>query len=497
MAQDTAKLLITCLCGQKMKVPAAAMGKTVTCVKCGERVKITADTAPSHDETDPLTATSGGEIPAMDDATDLLLKHKLVTQDLLDDINLIQRDLPGTTWSILMDRGHFTDDQFRELMLKDKSIATIDLDNYTVPKDILTLLPENLVRQRFIIPVDKLGKLLTLAMVCPKDQSIIQEAESITGLRVKTMLCTYDGMKKVIQSTFRFALLESDESITQSLIQEFQTHLNEKIIVRRIFRVDDLLPTSYEIQQLRDTPEDDLNSITRLVLDNPLLLGQTLRMANSSAYGFTGKVDAAGMAVALLGAETIHHNLDESTGTDYKKKHKTFDIANYFKRARFCSIAAEILANKIGFATPTTAYTVGLLFEIGRLVMLEALPNGYAIATQEIIGRELYEREKALYQFTYSEAGYYLLRKWNLPVNLLEPIRYQLQPAGAKSTKELSNILFIAILMTKAFITNTDLTISEEETKALNALSLSTGDVTQLYQEAQTAFQQKMQSSQL
>lgn len=500
MAQDTAKLLITCECGQKMKVPAAAMGKTVTCVKCGERVKITADTAPSPAASMDLGGNSKGELsemPSMDDATDLLLKSGMVDQGMLDEANLVQRDLSGTTWSILMDMGVFTDDQFRDLMLKDKSIATIDLANYNVPKDILNLLPENLVRQRFIIPVDKLGKLLTLAMVCPQDQSVMREAESITGLRIKTMLCTYDGMKKITQTAFRFSPVEANDTISRSLVQEFQKYLSEKIIVRRIFRIEDLLPTTYELLQLQDISEDDLSSLTQLLLDNPILLGQTLRIANSEAYGFSGKVDAAGMAAALVGSETIQANFKDSKGTDYKKKFKTFDIANFFKRARFCSIAAETLAKHIGFATPSVAYTTGLLFEIGRLLMLECLPNGYAIATQEIIGLELYDREKKLYGFTYTEAGYYMLRKWNLPVSILEPIRHQLQPSGVTQTKELSNILFIAILMTKAFITTADLNISVEDEKALNALSLTQDTTKDLFMECTKSFQEKMQASQI
>lgn len=500
MAQDTAKLLITCGCGQKMKVPAAAMGKTVTCVKCGEKVKISAESAPSPnatpDRSDPSMTGGMGSSP-MDDATDLILRNELATQEQIDDAHLVQRDLPGTTWSILMDMGHFTDDEFRELMLKDKSIATIDLANYNVPKDILQLLPENLVRQRFVIPVDKLGKLLTLAMVCPQDQSVMREAETVTGLRTKTMLCTYDGMKKIIQNTFKFSPIESKDSITSGLVQEFNKHLNEKIIVRRLFRIDDLLPTQYELQQLKDIPEDDVNSLTRLVIDNPLLLGHTLRLGNSEAYGFSGKVDAAGMAVALAGQTSIQFNLNDVEGVDYKKQHKTFDIANFFKRSRFCSIAAETLARHIGYSNPSTAYSIGLLFEIGRLIMLKCLPNGYAIATQEIIGRELYEREQQLYQFTYTEAGYYILRKWNLPVSILEPIRYQLKPAGAKNTKELSHILHLAITLTKAFVNNIQPEFTDRDDASLNSLKITQDEVVQLYNEASTAFQNKMQASQI
>jgi HD-like signal output (HDOD) protein len=495
LASDAAKLLIICHCGQKMKVPADAVGKTVSCVKCGDKVTITAE-----ESSDPIPADFENEgdpdsgAPHLDDVTDLLLNAGLVDQSMLDDVELVQRDLPGAAWSILMDMNHLDSESFHDLMAKAEGIANIELENYSVPDDVLTILPENLVRQYFVIPVDKLGKLLTLAMVCPHNHSVIQEAENITGLRVKSMLCTYDAMRETIKKKLPFSDVDGDDSITEALAKEFENPLNYKIIARRVFRIHTIPPAVAEFYQLQDVQEDNLTELTKLAADNPVLLGRALQIANSAAYGFSGSVTTVGHAAALLGPETLHQAMHSKEAIDYKKQHKDYDIGAHLKRARFCAIAAQSLAKEIDSVDSDTANSVGLLFEIGRLVLLRALPNGYPLATQEILGRDLHEVEMRLYQFPYTEAGYYILRKWNLPHAILEPIRFQTSPKESNQSSKMTNILFLSIIMTKAFINNTPLHIRTDEEDSMHSLGVTLGELEVIFQTACTGFQQKIQA---
>jgi hypothetical protein len=82
-------------------------------------------------------------------------------------------------------------------------------------------------------------------------------------------------------------------------------------------------------------------------------------------------------------------------------------------------------------------------------------------------------------------------------VSIMEPIRYQLKPVGAKQTKDLSHILYLAIVMTKAFTNNVDLDIDERAEASLNSLKMNQGEAAKLFNEASSAFQDKMQASQI
>lgn len=496
MAQDTAKLLIVCTCGQKMKVPAEALGKTATCVRCGERVKITADGANAPDPIPVDFKAGGGEVesnrpaPDLDDATDLLIDQGLVTQADIDDALMVQRDLPGTIWSLLIDFGCITSQMFHDLLLKEQGLATIDLSNYSVPPEVISLVPENIIRERFVVPVDKLGKLMTLAMVCPKDKSTVKEIEQITGLRVKTMLCSYEAMQNTISMRLPFSQMQAADTISQSLVMEFEKHLNEKIAVRRVFRLIDIAPSLTAMNRLNDISADDLYAITELAQTEPVLAGKTLQLANSAAYGMGGKVDTVGLAASLIGSESLATALQSANPVDYKKRHKAFDFGGYLKRSRFCACASQILAEFTGFSNPKVAYTVGLLHESGRLVLLEALPGGYAQATQNVLGRELHALETRLYKFPNTETCYYQLRRWNVPASILEPIRYQCQPSGAKGARDLTHILFLAIAMTHAFLAGGPLELDSDYDDSLKLFDLDIRKISELLEKARGAFEQ-------
>lgn len=393
-----------------------------------------------------------------------------------------------------MDMGHLDSSTFHTLMAKEEGIASIELENYSVPDDVISILPENLVRQYFVIPVDKLGKLLTLAMVCPHNHSVIQEAENITGLRVKSMLCTYEAMQETIKKKMPFSDVDGDDSITEGLAKEYSEPLSRKIIARRIFRIHTIPPAVAEFYQLQDVQTDDLAQLTRLAADNPVLLGRALQIANSTAYGFSGSVTTVAHAAALLGSETLHGAMQSKEAIDYKKRHKAYDVGAHLKRARFCAIAAQVIAKELGSDNSDTAYSLGLLFEIGRLVLLRALPNSYPVATQNLLGRDLHAMESRLYQFPYTEAGYYILRKWNIPHAILEPIRSQVSPKESNQFSELTNILFLAIIMTKAFIMNTPLHIRTDEEDSMHLLGISADKIESVFRTACVTFHQKAQA---
>lgn len=432
-------------------------------------------------------------MPALDDATDLLVNNGLVDQTMLDDAMLAQCDLPGTTWSILMDMGCLDSDTFHELLSKEEGIASIELENYSVPSDVATILPENVIRQHFVVPVDKLGKLLTLAMVCPHDKSVIQEAENITGLRVQTMLCTYNAMQDTIKSMLPYSNVDREDTITLALAKEFDKQLNDRIITRRVFRQHNLAPSSAEAYQFNEAPEDDLAQLAQVVANNPVFLGRVLHLANSAAYGFTGQVTSYAQAAALLGPEALRRAMHSDETIGYKKQHKTYDMGNHLKRSRFCAMACQALAAELETVDADTAYSTGLLFEIGRLVLLHALPNGYAMATRDEIGGDLHAIETHLYQFTYTEAGYYMLRKWNLPYPILEPIRCQVAPENSNQHSVLSNVLYLAIVMTKAYVNNEPPHIRTDEEDALHRLKMPVEKFESIFQATSTTFEQKSQ----
>lgn len=466
MAQDATMLLITCSCGQRMKVPSEALGKTATCVRCGERLRITVETtapsasAPAPGPRPPEPGKNAGSGPASTgmDAVHVLRQHGLVGAAAVEEASLVQQDIPKKTWDLLIDLGHVSSEDFHATMAKQKGIASIDLPNYHIPADVVEIIPGELAHRGVLMPVDKLGKLLTLAMACPLDVEVVAEVEAHTGLKVKPMLSTIDALKRTISTHYPLAksLAAADDPMAQELHKEFAPLLERNEVARRIFEIDSLAPFAQTSERLKMATETQnngstLKAITEIIATDPVATALLLRVSNSEAYGFSGRVDGLGLACTLLGPTAARAVVESVEAADYLAESEGFDFDAFWKRAHVCSEAAQSIASALNSQVAITVYTAALLHEIGRLALLRAMPKSYPSITARKSGPERVTAETRAYQLTAAEAGYLLTRKWNMPLTISEPIRFQREPRQAKRSREITPILTLAVLMADAY----------------------------------------------
>lgn len=492
MAQDAAMLLITCTCGQRMKVPSGALGKTATCVKCGDRLRITVDaTEPQAPPAMPAASEENSQsIPEGEfDIVHLLKQHGLVTDEAINETLLVYKDLPKKIWELLIELGHISSEDFHAVMAKQKGMASMDLLNYTIPVDVKKVVPGELVRRGVFVPVDCLGKLVTLAMACPLDTGIIAEVEDCTGLRVKRMLCSFADLKQTIISEYSilppFSL--TDDPIIEGLQKEFGPLLERNEIARRVFELDAMPASSQTATELKTALEaggngTTLRSVTEIIANDPIAAATLLRVSNSDTYGFAGRVDGLGLACTLLGANAAQTIIESGESDDYMQRSDGFNYEGLWRRAQFCAESAQSIADAVKQRGAITAYTAALMHQIGRLAFMAVAPNSYPAITAGLTGQRLAEAEQRVYHITGEELGYLLTRRWNLPENITHSIRYQHHPEKATKARDVSAIVALAVRMSEAHYTNENLSLDSAES-ALATLELTSADIGTIFRE--------------
>ncbi|MBM3854055.1 MAG: HDOD domain-containing protein, partial [Verrucomicrobia bacterium] len=109
------------------------------------------------------------------------------------------------------------------------------------------------------------------------------------------------------------------------------------------------------------------------------------------------------------------------------------------------AIAAEVLASRIGQARDT-AYTFGLLHCVGMVAINEwSLRHspGLKLAMAQF-PREATEAERAVFGFIQAEAGGALLEHWQLPTEIVTPVRWQYAPQATATHRHSALILHLA-----------------------------------------------------
>lgn len=478
-----------------MKVPSQAMGKTATCVKCGEKMRISVETTnPTQGGVSNQENSSPGDssspAPDVDNVVQLLVQHGLVTDQHIEEALLVQTDVLKPLWLLLMEMGCVSTQDFHSLMVKQKGTASIDLAHYNIPTEMTLFLDKELVHQKRIMPVDKLGKLLTLAMVCPMDSQTIQDVEHITGLKVKTMLCSMNDMNQTLKNYVRIDIPVYDDVHTTQLGKELQTQFLNFECILKALKCESLPPYTAIVQRLKAAQhENDRTTVDLMdiIANDPVLSALTLRVANSAAYAFPNAVDTLGMAAALLGTEGLIKIASSTPAIDYTQLKPPFEYQDWILQTQFCGRAVKQIYTTTGNPEGMAAYSAALLHTLGRFTMLHLFPNSYGPSTQSLRGQALFEKELSLYGISHPELGYVIARKWNLPANVADAIRYQRNWQEATKTRDTTAVLSLALQMTDSYIEDKPLAL-EECSDLLLHLGISQTAIGDMYRETVEQF---------
>jgi HD-like signal output (HDOD) protein len=204
-----------------------------------------------------------------------------------------------------------------------------------------------------------------------------------------------------------------------------------------IHRVAEKLPTAprllVELGRLMHNPRVDSEEIVALLRQDPPLVAQVIRMANSVAYSPPEPVGSLERALASVGFAEVHRLVGvvaASQLSDQETALYPIDGPNLRLNALFVAVLMEELA-KWANERPLTCYTVGLLRTIGIMAIEHLVSPGEGIPTFEESGEiELDVWEQKYLGITNVEVAQKILLHWRLPHETATAIRFHYRPEG-------------------------------------------------------------------
>lgn len=94
---------------------------------------------------------------------------------------------------------HTTEEDIVQALTCQYGFPFLPLSNYEITPEVLTAVPVNVCKQYCLIPIDKIGKSLTLAMDNPLNLQALEDVELITGCVVQAFVSTTSDIKNAIK----------------------------------------------------------------------------------------------------------------------------------------------------------------------------------------------------------------------------------------------------------------------------------------------------------
>lgn len=163
------------------------------------------------------------------------------------------------------------------------------------------------------------------------------------------------------------------------------------------------------IRRAIDDETSDARNVARLVESDPAMAVKLLKVANSALYGGLGSVETCSGAVVRLGMQTTKQLVMTFALKDvFHSKDPMIQKRMHVLWKHSAQIAALcfVLAREIKGMSAEEALLIGLVHDVGAIVILNYIEKYPALGDNEVVLEETITRMRG-------ELGAMILRKWN------------------------------------------------------------------------------------
>jgi len=219
-------------------------------------------------------------------------------------------------------------------------------------------------------------------------------------------------------------------------------------IVRELKHLPSAPKVLPRLKQLLCDGNSAVHEIVALIRLDPGIAARVLQVANSAYFSKGLRCFTVEEAVQRVGYDEVYELVSYAVASQVLVR--SLDVYGIEADALWtssvaCALAAETLALRTG-QDRNVAYTIGLLHSVGMVAIDEwALIHARGLTLRHAgFPREATEAERAILGFTQAETGASLLKFWNFPVEMSEPLRWQYAPRASAGQAKMASLLYAA-----------------------------------------------------
>ncbi len=200
--------------------------------------------------------------------------------------------------------------------------------------------------------------------------------------------------------------------------------------------------------ELIHAPTTGAKDIADVVSMDPNLTARLLRIANSSFYNFSRKIDTISRAVMVIGtAELYQLVLSVSAVSTFTRiPNELVKMDTFWHHSVYTGLVARALATRANVLHPERLFVSGLMHDIGSLILYHQRPDAMRDILMVAEGDEdlLYQAELEHFDFSHASVAGHLMEQWQFPENLVEAVTWHHQPERAEKARMEAHVLYLA-----------------------------------------------------
>lgn len=203
-----------------------------------------------------------------------------------------------------------------------------------------------------------------------------------------------------------------------------------------------------KLKRLLSDSNSSIYEIVAMIRLDPGIAARVLQIGNSAYYNHGLRCYTVDEAVIRVGYDQIYELVATAVASQVLVRPLScynLEADGLWHSSIACAIAAERIADRLNLDRDV-AYTIGLLHRVGLVAISEWLertdPTVRFVSTG--LPQETCAHERQLLGYNNAEAAAALLRLWELPAVMSEPVRWQYLPQATLAHGQLAALLSVA-----------------------------------------------------
>lgn len=133
---------------------------------------------------------------------ELLLDLNILTLDELEKALEEQKRTGERLGAILLRMNLLSEDDLDYLLSRQLNVPSINLESYNPSPELLSLIPEKIIKKYLVLPIQLEGNTLTVATANPKDLMLLDDLAYVTGYKIAPVVAAISSLQRKITELF-------------------------------------------------------------------------------------------------------------------------------------------------------------------------------------------------------------------------------------------------------------------------------------------------------
>ncbi len=133
---------------------------------------------------------------------ELLIRENLITPEQLEKALLQQKSEGGRLGYHLTKLGFISEDELTTFLSKQYGVPSINLSEFEIDPEVIKLIPYDVAKKYFVVPVNRAGATLILAMADPSNIFAIDDIKFMTGYNVEAVVAAEAAIVEAIRKYY-------------------------------------------------------------------------------------------------------------------------------------------------------------------------------------------------------------------------------------------------------------------------------------------------------